>query len=66
MTLMPMIRLATRLAIPAPLAVAGLLSFAAAATDAIRDAARQEGEVVYYASMNLGEANTLIYQFEKR
>jgi hypothetical protein len=42
MTPVPLIRLA----IPVPLAVAGLLSFAAAATDAIMDAAKQEGEVV--------------------
>ncbi|MGE5818959.1 MAG: ABC transporter substrate-binding protein [Deltaproteobacteria bacterium] len=62
---MLMIRLATRLGILL-LAVMGLLSFAAAATDAIVDAAKQEGEVVYYASMNLSEANALTAEFEKR
>lgn len=66
MTPMPIIRLATRLAILVPLGVVGLLSFAAAATDAIVAAAKQEGEVVYYASMNLSEANALISEFEKR
>jgi iron(III) transport system substrate-binding protein len=63
---MPIIRLATGLAILLPLAVTGLLSFAAAATDAVLDAAKQEGEVVYYASMNLSEANALTAEFEKR
>jgi iron(III) transport system substrate-binding protein len=38
----------------------------AATNDALIDAARREGEVVYYASMNLGEANALIAEFEKR
>jgi iron(III) transport system substrate-binding protein len=61
-----MIRLATRLAILLPLAVMSLLSFAVAATNAIVDAAKQEGEVVYYASMNLSEANALTAEFEKR
>lgn len=63
---MPIIRLATRLAILLPLATMGLLSFAAAATDAVLDAAKQEGEVVYYASMNLSEAHALTAEFEKR
>lgn len=36
------------------------------AADAASDAARREGEVVYYASMNLSEANALISEFEKR
>jgi iron(III) transport system substrate-binding protein len=30
------------------------------------DSAKREGEVIYYASMNLGEANALIGEFEKR
>ena len=30
------------------------------------DAAKREGEVVYYASMNLSEANAIIGEFEKR
>lgn len=49
-----------------PLAVMGLLCCAAAATDDVLDAAKREGEVVYYASMNLSEANALIAEFEKR
>jgi iron(III) transport system substrate-binding protein len=40
-------------------------SFAAAA-EPLLEAARREGEVVYYASMNLSEANTVIAEFEKR
>ena len=47
--------------------VAGSYSLSLAATiDAIVEAARREGEVIYYASMNLGEANALIGEFEKR
>lgn len=38
----------------------------AASTDALLDAAKREGEVVFYASMNLGEANIMIAEFEKR
>lgn len=38
----------------------------AASTDALLDAAKREGEVVFYASMNLGEANSMIAEFEKR
>src|SRR5512141_2901151 len=38
----------------------------AATTDAVIAAAKREGEVVYYASMNLSEANALISEFEKR
>lgn len=38
----------------------------AATTDAVIDAAKREGEVVYYASMNLSEANALVSEFEKR
>ena len=42
-------------------------SFAPAATiDAVIEGAKREGEVVYYASMNLSEANALISEFEKR
>jgi iron(III) transport system substrate-binding protein len=39
---------------------------AAANQETLIDAARREGEVVYYASMNLGEANGMIGEFEKR
>ena len=39
---------------------------AAANVDDGVGAARRDGEVVYYASMNLGEANALIVEFEKR
>jgi iron(III) transport system substrate-binding protein len=38
----------------------------AATHDAPIDAAKREGEVAYYASMNLSEANALIGEFEKR
>jgi ABC-type Fe3+ transport system substrate-binding protein len=49
------------------LAVIGLpLLVATANADALLDAAKQEGEIVYYASMNLTEANVLITEFEKR
>lgn len=47
--------------------VAGSYSHSLAATnDVIVEAARREGEVVYYASMNLAEANALIGEFERR
>jgi len=49
------------------LLAAGSTAFAPAASlDALVDAAKREGEVVYYASMNLAEANALIGEFEKR
>jgi iron(III) transport system substrate-binding protein len=38
----------------------------AASTDATLDAAKREGEVVFYASMNIAEANIMIAEFEKR
>jgi iron(III) transport system substrate-binding protein len=38
----------------------------AASDDALVQAAKREGEVVYYASMNLSEANLIIAEFEKR
>ncbi len=38
----------------------------AAAGDPALDAAKREGEAVYYASMNLSEAHALIGEFEKR
>jgi iron(III) transport system substrate-binding protein len=41
-------------------------SLYAAAGDALVEAAKREGEVVYYASMNLSEANAIIAEFEKR
>jgi iron(III) transport system substrate-binding protein len=38
----------------------------AAAIDTLMDGAKREGELVYYASMNLSEANAVIGAFEKR
>jgi iron(III) transport system substrate-binding protein len=38
----------------------------AASHDAGIESAKREGEVVFYASMNLGEANIMIAEFEKR
>ena len=38
----------------------------AASQDALIEAAKREGEMVYYASMNLSEANAIIGAFEKR
>lgn len=38
----------------------------AAASDPLIDGAKREGELVYYASMNLAEANAIIAEFEKR
>src|SRR5262245_32614201 len=38
----------------------------AASNENLLDAAKREGEVVYYASMNLSEANALVAEFEKR
>jgi iron(III) transport system substrate-binding protein len=37
-----------------------------ASSDSLLDAAKREGEVVYYASMNLSEANAIVGEFEKR
>jgi iron(III) transport system substrate-binding protein len=42
-----------------------LQSFAASA-DGLIESSKREGEVVFYASMNLSEANALIGEFEKR
>src|SRR5262245_30108522 len=42
------------------------LSSAATGGDALMDGAKREGEVIYYASMNLSEANAVISEFEKR
>jgi iron(III) transport system substrate-binding protein len=42
------------------------VSASAALSDSLMDSAKREGEVVYYASMNLSEANALIGEFEKR
>lgn len=39
---------------------------AAASAEPVLDAAKREGEVVYYASMNLAEANAVIGEFERR
>ena len=41
-------------------------SVLSATTDALIEGAKREGEVVFYASMNLTEANALIGEFEKR
>ncbi|MGH7852478.1 MAG: ABC transporter substrate-binding protein [Candidatus Binatia bacterium] len=41
-------------------------SASAASLDALIDGAKREGELVYYASMNLNEANAVISAFEKR
>jgi iron(III) transport system substrate-binding protein len=38
----------------------------AASHDSLVDAAKREGELVYYASMNLSEANAIIGEFERR
>ena len=38
----------------------------AASSESLIDAAKREGEVVYYASMNLSEANAIVAEFEKR
>ena len=38
----------------------------AASQDGLLEAARREGELVYYASMNVAEANAVIGAFEKR
>jgi iron(III) transport system substrate-binding protein len=57
------------LALPAVVFVLGLLSFRlsfAATNDALIEGAKREGEVIFYASMNLAEANTVITEFEKR
>jgi iron(III) transport system substrate-binding protein len=39
---------------------------AATTSDSLIDTAKRESEVVYYASMNLSEANAVIGEFEKR
>jgi len=49
----------------ASLAVA-VTKLSAATNDGLIDAAKREGELVYYASMNLAEANAVIGEFEKR
>ena len=38
----------------------------AASNEAVVEGAKHEGEIVFYASMNLGEANILVAEFEKR
>jgi iron(III) transport system substrate-binding protein len=38
----------------------------AASNDALIEGAKREGEVVFYASMNLGEAHIMMAEFEKR
>ncbi len=49
------------------LSVVALFSLTVKANaQALLDAAKQDGEIVYYASMNLSEANALIGEFEKR
>ncbi len=61
-----MARLQRWLVLFLPLFVGSLPIARAASTDATSEAARREGEVVFYASMNLGEANIMIAEFEKR
>ena len=58
-------RLIRWLACP-PLLFAAVSVLPAWAADDPNDAAKREGKVVYYASMNLSEANALIGEFEKR
>ena len=49
------------------LSLTALAQLANAATaENVSDTAKREGEVVYYASMNLAEANAIIAAFEKR
>jgi iron(III) transport system substrate-binding protein len=48
------------------LALLGSKALFGAAIDPLPNAARREGEVVWYASMNLGEANAVIARFEER
>ena len=48
------------------LAAGSLSNVRAASTDALWDAAKREGQIVFYASMNLAEANIMIAEFEKR
>lgn len=56
-----------RVSLAALSVVFGPLSISAATTsDSLIDAAKREGEVVYYASMNLSEANAVIGEFERR
>ena len=56
-----------RLFLAALACAAALRSAATAATaDALLEGAKREGEIVYYASMNLSEANAVINEFEKR
>ena len=43
-----------------------LPTLAASTAESVLEAARRESEVVYYASMNLSEANAVIGEFEKR
>src|SRR5436309_14031174 len=38
----------------------------AASNEALAEGAKREGEIVFYASMQLSEANILIAEFEKR
>jgi iron(III) transport system substrate-binding protein len=49
-----------------PILLGPLLGNAATGGDPLIDGAKREGEVVYYASMNLSEANVVISEFEKR
>src|SRR5918992_4033863 len=48
------------------LALTAPVASSAASSDGAIEAAKREGEVVYYASMNLSEANAIISEFEKR
>ena len=60
-----MVRFGTWVVILPCLLVTGSFSNTSGAENFI-EAAKREGEVVYYASMNLSEANALISEFEKR
>jgi iron(III) transport system substrate-binding protein len=42
------------------------VSLGAASLDPLLEGAKREGEVIYYASMNLSEANAVVREFEKR
>ena len=60
-------KIMSRVSLAALTVAFGPLSVSAATTsDSLIDAAKRESEVVYYASMNLSEANAVIGGFERR
>jgi iron(III) transport system substrate-binding protein len=60
-------RTASRIVLLLFFLAAGLLSKASAASmGTLLEAAKREGEVVFYASMNLAEAHIMVAEFEKR